>query len=652
MNQPQTSPYGSWKSPVTPAMTASGSITISQIRIDGEDIYWVENRPSEGGRSVVMRATGGEPEQITPPGYNVRTAVHEYGGGAYTVDHGTLYFSQFTDGRIYRQKPGAEPQPLTPAAAMRYADLTVDRRRNRLICIREDHTLSDLSPANTIVAVDLSSGEATELVAGADFYSALALSPDGAALAWINWDLPDMPWDGSELWTGTFGGDGTIAERERIGGSRTESITQPEWSPDGTLHFVSDRTGWWNIYRRSGGADQALWNTEAEFGDPLWTFRMSAYALLSPERIICRLKRNGVSSMAVLDIPAEEGRQIDLLPYTEFSEVRALGEKAVVLAGSPARGRAIIRIDPASGSFETVREVGMPAIGAGYISIPRSIEFPTEAGRTAHGFFYAPANSDFTAPQGELPPLMVISHGGPTGSTSTVFDPKIQYWTSRGIAVLDVNYGGSTGYGRAYRERLNGNWGVVDVDDCVNGALHMVREGKADRDRLIIRGGSAGGYTTLAALTFRDIFKAGASYYGISDLEALEEDSHKFESRYNNSLIGPYPEQRDLYRERSPIHFIDRISCPIILFQGLEDMVVPPNQAEMMFEGMKAKGLPVAYLPLAGEQHGFRKAENIIRTLEAEFYFYSRIFGFQPADRIEPVVIENLPEEMNAPQNP
>ncbi len=651
MNQPQTAPYGTWKSPVTPAMTASGSIAISQIRIDGEDIYWVENRPSEGGRSVVMRATGGEPEQITPPGYNVRTAVHEYGGGAYTVDRGTIYFSQFTDGRIYRQEPGAEPQPLTPAAPMRYADLTMDGRRNRLICVREDHTLSHLSPANTIVAVDLASGDATELVAGADFYSALALSPDGAALAWINWDLPDMPWDGSELWTGTFGDDGTIAERERIGGSRTESITQPEWSPDGTLHFVSDRTGWWNIYRRSGGADQALWNTEAEFGDPLWTFRMSTYAFLSEERIICRLKRNGVSSMAVLDTSQQEGRQIDLLPYTEFSEVRALGQRAVVLAGSPATGRAIIRIDPADGSFRTVREVGLPAIGAGYISIPRSIEYPTEDGRTAYGFFYAPANSDFIAPQGELPPLMVISHGGPTGSTSTIFDPKIQYWTSRGIAVLDVNYGGSTGYGRPYRERLNGNWGVVDVDDCVNGALHMVRQEKADRDRLIIRGGSAGGYTTLAALTFRDIFKAGASYYGISDLEALEEDSHKFESRYNNSLIGPYPEQRHLYRERSPIHFIDRISCPVILFQGLEDMVVPPNQAEMMFEGMKAKGLPVAYLPLAGEQHGFRKAENIIRTLEAEFYFYSRIFGFRPADPIEPVVIENLPQETNTPLN-
>lgn len=652
MNQPRTAPYGTWKSPVTPAMTASGSIAISQIRIDGEDIYWVENRPSEGGRSVVMRATENEPEQITPPGYNVRTAVHEYGGGAYTVDRGTVYFSQFTDGRIYRQERGAEPQPLTPAVPMRYADLTVDSRRNRLICVREDHTLSDLSPANTIVAVDLASGDITELVAGADFYSALALSPDGGTLAWINWDLPDMPWDGSELWTGTFGGDGTIAERERIGGSRTESITQPEWSPDGTLHFVSDRTGWWNIYRRSGGTDQALWDTEAEFGDPLWTFRMSAYAFLSPERIICRLKRNGVSSMAVLDTNQGEGRQIDLLPYTEFSEVRALGQKAVVLAGSPTKGRAIIRIDPAGGSFQTVREVGLPAIGGGYISVPQSIEFPTEDGRTAHAFFYAPTNSDFIAPQGELPPLMVISHGGPTGSTSTIFDPKIQYWTSRGIAVLDVNYGGSTGYGRAYRERLNGNWGVVDVDDCVNGALHMVRQGKADRDRLIIRGGSAGGYTTLAALTFRDIFKAGASYYGISDLEALEKDSHKFESRYNNSLIGPYPQQRDLYRERSPIHFIERISCPIILFQGLEDMVVPPNQAEMMFEGMKAKGLPVAYLPLAGEQHGFRKAENIIRTLEAEFYFYSRIFGFRPADPIEPVVIENLPEAMNTPQNP
>lgn len=644
MNQPQTAPYGSWKSPITSEMIVTASIGLGETAIDGERIYWIESRPSEGGRSVIMRQGENAPEQMTPAGFNVRTAVHEYGGGAFMVHEGIIYFSNFSDGRIYRQAPGADPEPLTAAVAMRYSDLVIDTGRNRLVCVREDHTESDLRPINSLVAIDLATGEQQSLVSGADFYAYPRLSPDGSQLAWISWNMPEMPWDGTELWTSRIVEDGTLLTASLIAGSRTESIFQPEWSPDGILHFVSDRTGWWNLYRLRGDSIEPLHPTEAEFGEPMWVFKSSTYVFESPERIVCKFKRNGRGYLATLDTRTRELTELDL-PFTDYRHhIDAMPGRVICGAASPTRPWSIISVDPATGAFEHIQQSSTLELDPGYLSIPGAIEFPSGGGAIAHAFFYPPANPEYTATQGEFPPLMVISHGGPTGSTATAFDLKIQYWTSRGIAVLDVNYGGSTGYGRAYRERLNGNWGVVDVEDCINGALYMADRGEIDRDRMMIRGGSAGGYTTLAALTFHTVFRAGASYYGVSDLEALEQDCHKFESQYNHSLLGPYPEARELYRQRSPIHFIDQLSCPIILFQGLEDKVVPANQAEMMFDAMKARGIPVAYLPFAGEQHGFRRAENIKRSLEAELYFYGRIFGFEPADVIEPVEIENLPE--------
>jgi dipeptidyl aminopeptidase/acylaminoacyl peptidase len=426
-----------------------------------------------------------------------------------------------------------------------------------------------------------------------------------------------------------------------VAGGEDESIFQPEWSPDGVLYFVSDRTGWWNLYRWHDGQVEPLVEIEAEFGLPQWVFGMSTYAFESAGRIICVYTQQGTWHLASLDTATGKLDPIET-PYTQLEELRAAPGRVVFLAGSPTEPVSIVQLDLATRQFEVLRRSSEMAIDPGYLSFPQEIEFPTEQGLTAHAFFYAPQNRDYVAPSGEWPPLLVIIHGGPTGATSSTLNLGIQYWTSRGMAVLDVNYGGSTGYGRAYRQRLNGQWGIVDVDDCVNGARYLVERGKVDGDRLAIRGGSAGGYTTLSVLAFRDLFKAGASYFGISDLEALAKDTHKFESRYLDRLVGPYPERRDLYRERSPIHFTHRLSCPMILFQGLEDKVVPPNQAETMFEAVRAKGLPVAYLPFEGEQHGFRRAENIKRALDAELYFYSRVFGFDLADPVEPVPIENL----------
>jgi dipeptidyl aminopeptidase/acylaminoacyl peptidase len=611
--------------------------------LDGTDVYWIESRPAEGGRHVIVRWTpDGQIADVTPPGFNARTRVHEYGGGAYVVTRGTVYFSHFADQRLYYQAPGAAPQPLTTATDMLYADAVLDQHRHRLLCVREDQTTHHRDTVNTLAALDLQGSDSGQvLVSGNDFYAAPRLSPDGTRLAWLTWNHPNMPWDGTELWVGEVRADGTIGQAERVAGGVSEAIFQPEWSPDGVLHFVSDRTGWWNLYRWHHGRSEALCDMHAEFGMPQWVFRMSTYAFASADCILCIYTQNGLWSLARLDIPTRRLTTIET-PYTTFASLRAGPARAVCIAGSPTVPLSVVQLDLATNTTTVLRRASTLDIDAGYVSVPRAMAFPTEHGRTAHGFFYAPRNRDFVAPENERPPLIVISHGGPTSATSTVLNLTIQYWTSRGFGVLDVNYGGSTGYGRAYRERLKGQWGVVDVDDCVNGARYLVERGEVDGNRLIIRGGSAGGYTTLAALTFRNVFQAGASYYGISDLEALERDCHKFESHYNHSLIGPYPEAADLYRQRSPIHFTDRLSCPIILFQGREDKVVPPNQAEMMFAAVRRKGLPVAYLLFDGEQHGLRRAENIKRALDAELYFYARVFGFPLADPVEPVEIANL----------
>ncbi|RMG56553.1 MAG: S9 family peptidase, partial [Acidobacteria bacterium] len=633
MTQPRVAPYGSWASPITTDLIVSETIGLEQILLDGDDIYWVEVRPAEGGRSVIVRRTpDGRTTDVTPPDMNARTRVHEYGGGAFAVADGAIVFSNFSDQRLYRQNDDARPRPLSSELGMRYADGVIDRRRNRMICVREDHTAGDREPVNALVSIDLDGdGEERMLASGHDFYSSPRLSPDGRRLAWLAWNHPNMPWDGTELWVGEVREDGMLGIRQCIAGGVNESIVQPEWSPDGTLYFVSDRTGWWNLYRWRDGRVEPMCEMEAEFGRPQWVFGMSTYGFVSDRQILCAYNERGLWRVAMLDTVTRELEPIQT-PYTDIWSLRARPGWAVFAASSPSRPAAIVRLDVKAGQLEILRRASRIDIDPGYISIPQPIAFPTERGLTAYGFFYPPRNRDYVGPPEERPPLLVKTHGGPTSAASTAFNLEIQYWTSRGLAVLDVNYGGSTGYGRAYRERLHGRWGLVDVDDCLNGARYLVERGWVDAERLGIRGGSAGGYTTLCALTFHDLFRVGASYYGVSDLEALAKETHKFESHYLDRLVGPYPERRDVYRARSPIHFTERLSCPVILFQGLDDRIVPPNQAERMVEALRKKGVPVAYVPFEGEQHGFRRAENIKRSLEAELYFYSRIFDFPLAD--------------------
>ena len=646
MSELKTAAYGSWKSPITSDLIVKESIGLGQVRMDGDDVYWIEMRPCEGGRQVIVRRTpDGLTSEVTPPGYNARTRVHEYGGGEYVAHHSTVYFSNFADQQLYRQAPNSDPQLISESnseSRLRYADFVVDENRNRLICVREDQRENDREAVNTVAAVSVSGGETQVLISGRDFYSSPRISPDGSRLAWLSWNHPNMPWDGCELWIGEFAVDGTIANQQLVAGGLRESIFQPEWSPDGTLYFVSDRSGWWNIYRAAGAASiECVCEMEAEFGAAQWIFGLSTYAFASADSIVCAFAERGIWHLGMIDTRSGTLERINA-PYTEISFVCAAPGWAVFRAGSPVEPLSIIEMDLASRKTRVFQRQSDIRIEPGYFSESKAVEFPTENGLTAHGFFYPAKNRDFAAPHGEKQPLLVKSHGGPTSATIAVLMLGIQYWTSRGIAVLDVNYGGSTGYGRAYRARLNDNWGIVDVDDCVNGARFLAASGDADPNRLMIDGGSAGGYTTLCALTFRDAFKAGASHYGVSDAEALAKETHKFESRYLDNLIGPYPERRDLYVQRSPIHFADRLSCPVIFFQGLEDKVVPPNQAEMMVEALRRKGVPVAYVAFEGEQHGFRRAENIKRSLDGELYFYSRVFGFELAEAVEPVLIENL----------
>ncbi|MFN2279370.1 MAG: prolyl oligopeptidase family serine peptidase [Candidatus Promineifilaceae bacterium] len=650
MSEKKIAPYGSWKSPITTDLIVAGTIRLGQLAVEGDTLYWAEGRPEEAGRNVIVRWTPeAGSEDMTPAPFDARTRVHEYGGGAFTVRDGVITFSNFADQRLYQQHRGSDPQPVTPEEKLRFADGVFDPSGSRYICVREDHRVEGQEPVNTIVSLALDGQDAgSVLLSGNDFYAAPRFSPDGKQLAWLTWNHPNMPWDGTELWVADFASDGMLANLQRVAGGEEESIFQPEWSPEGVLHFVSDRSGWWNLYRRRGGVDEALYPMEAEFGRPQWVFGMRTYAFAGADSILCRIEQNGISGLALLDTQQGQLTPLDL-PFTFVSALNVAGSHAYFIAGAPDLANSVVRLDlsqvdqPGS-TLEPVilRRSSSLEIDEAYLSRPQAIEFPTTGGLTAYAFLYPPTNGEYQGPEGELPPLIVESHGGPTSATINVLNVNKQYWTSRGFALLDVNYGGSTGYGRAYRRRLNGQWGIVDVEDCINGARYLAQQGLVDGDRLAVHGGSAGGYTTLCALAFHDEFDAGASYFGVSDIEVLMKDTHKFESRYDHSMIGPYPQSKQLYHDRSPIHFADQINCPLILFQGLDDPIVLANQAEMMFEAVKARGIPVAYLAYPGELHGFRQAKNIKRTLEGELYFYGRIFGFETADEIEPVEIENL----------
>jgi dipeptidyl aminopeptidase/acylaminoacyl peptidase len=639
--------FGTWPSPISADAVATQGIRFSNVAIDGQDIYWIEGRPQEGGRNVlVRRRAGGANEEVTPGTFNVRTRVHEYGGGACVVSGGVIYASNFADQRIYRidGSGSREPQPITPPGRWFYADATLDAKRRRLIAVREDHSDPGREPVTTLVSISIdgpaSSGEV--IASGFDFYSTPRLSPDASRLSWLAWRHPQMPWDGTELWVADVTGEGTLVHAMRVAGGNAESIYQPGWARGGELYFVSDRDGWWKLYRFGSTVPVVTGAPPgAEFGRPQWVFGAATWIPAGEGRLLVSYTHRGHWYLGLLDTTS--GVLAALADGLEPREwLAATDTHAVVVAGSASRPEAVVRVELATGAIETIKSASAVDVPRALLSVPESVEFPSSDGHTTHAFYYPPRNADYRAPDRERPPLILISHGGPTTATSATFDLRVQFWTSRGFAVADVNYGGSSGFGRVYRQRLNGRWGVLDVDDMVAAARFLVAAGKADANRLAIRGGSAGGYTTLAALTFRPgVFKAGASYYGVSDIEVLARDTHKFESRYLDTLIGPYPEARDLYRTRSPIHFVDRLSCSLILLQGLEDKVVPPNQSEMMAAAVRAKGLPVAYLAFEGEQHGFRKASTIVKSLEAELYFYGAVFGFTPPG-IPPIAIDNV----------
>ena len=670
-------PYGSWDSPITTELITAASVGLGEVFLDEEQIWWSELRPNEGAR-VALVADG--VERLAAP-WSARTRVHEYGGGAWWVDRGNLYFANWSDQRLYKvDAGGGEPRPLTMEppvpAGWRYADGRVSADGRWLVCVRETHPPDGGEAANEVVVIPADGGTPTVLVSGPDFVAAPRFSADGTRVCWLQWNHPDMPWDRTELWVARFG-DGMLRGARCVAGQElAEAIVQPEWGPDGLLYFCSDRSNWWNLYRLESADDGLpvgfpvpLTTLESDIALPAWIFGRSRYAFGSDgTSLVFAFGGGDHVHLGLLNLKDHSLREIETA-LASFEAVRVRsgpdGEEVVGVGAGFTSEPAVLAISLADGgtrlvraprhlgqmirTFQTVSDVEFDVNSDnmldGLVSVAESVRFPSAGGRGAHGWFYPPRNDRCTAPPGELPPLVVLSHGGPTSAANPAFSLGVQYWTTRGFAVLDVDYGGSTGYGRSYRKLLDGAWGVVDVEDCCAGAEWLAANGRCDPARMVIRGGSAGGFTTLAALAFRSTFRAGASHYGVADLEALATDTHKFESRYLDGLVGPYPEARSVYQARSPIHHTDGLDCPLILLQGSEDVIVPPTQSRAMAAALAAKGIPHAYIEFPGEQHGFRQAANIRRALEAELYFYSRVFGFDLAQPVDPVDIafaENL----------
>jgi len=626
MTGKRTGAFGSWNSPITADAVVREAVSLVEPRLDGDAIYWIEGRPREKGRNVVVRAAHGDIADVTPAPFDARSQVHSYGGGAYAVRDGTVYFVHFRDNQLYRQAPNRPPAKLTSSPACLFADICIDAERNRLIAVREERPDGDVVNAiNTLVAVDLATGTETTLDSGWDFYSSPALSPDGNRLAWLSWRHPYMPWISTYLHVADFDATGALSSnRNTIAGGEKVSIVQPQWSPDGRLFFLSDATDFWNLYRCNGSSAEAVLPREAEFGAPQWQFGASTYAFVSAETMIYSFTRNGMWFLGRLDLPTLTASDY-ASEFASIAWLRAAGKIVVMRCSTASSPPAIATLDIERGDVKPIQYSIPPASYEQfkpYFSVPQSIRFPTDGGETANGFFYAPHNPDWQAAASEKPPLIVKSHGGPTAATAAGLDLALQFWTSRGFAVLDVNYRGSSGFGRKYREKLYGQWGVADVADSIAGAKFLAGRGDADAGKLIVTGGSAGGYTTLCALTFHREFAAGASYYGVSDLVALATDTHKFESHYLDWLIEPYRPGSALYHERSPIHFAERLSAPVIFLHGEDDPVVPLNQAQMMFAALRARDIPTCLLVFQGEKHGFRQSEHIRRALESELLFY------------------------------
>ena len=633
------SPYGTWRSPIAAADLARSAISLNYVQVVGGAPHWVESRPTEAGRYVIVTPdrNGGIAER-TSADFNARTRVHEYGGRPYALAPREIYFSHFADQRLYVQRANETPVALTPEG-YRYADFQLVPSVERLLCVREDHT-GPGEPKNSVVALDIAPGAprgrpseraGTVLFSASDFVAYPRASPDGRRIAWIAWNHPDMPWDATTLYVADCTPHG-LDHVTAVAGGPAESVLEPRWDAEGALYFISDRSGWWNLYRLRGDRVEAVFSIEAELASPLWTLGQANYALGRGHAIV-RYSVDARDRLGVVDLTRGTLRPLEL-PFVGLWSVERLNDTtAVAIAASAVEEPAVVTVDLETGSHRVLRAPSELRVDSRYISLAEPIEYPTAGGRTAHAFYYPPANADCRAPAGEKPPLVVTVHGGPTSHSKPSFSLGTQYWTSRGFALLDVNYGGSSGYGRVYRERLEGNWGIVDVDDVVAGVRFLVDRGQVDGSRTAIRGGSAGGFTVLAALAFHDVFRAGANYYGVSDLEALARDTHKFESRYLDRLVAPLPQGRPIYEARAPILHLESFHAPLITFQGTEDRVVPPSQSRAIVAALQRKGVPVEYLEFDGEQHGFRRADSIVQSLKAELDFYGRVFGFTPAER-------------------
>ena len=638
-------PFVAWESPISASEIAAGGTSLQALSASGDSVYLIESRPSEMGRQVLLRLPSrGDFSECTPSNFNTRTRVHEYGGGEYWVHEGVIFAVSFNDQRVYRiDDEESEPVAITPrseiANSLRYANGTVSSDGSTIYCVQENH-LDPEHILNQIVCFPSDGSiDPRVIFSGTDFVSSPKISPDGLTLTWLSWDHPNMPWDGTQLHMAQINSDGGLSNRKLIAGGSEESITQPTWSPDGVLHFISDRSGWWNLYFFENEEITRLVELDADFAGPDWQFGFSSYDFMADSSVICTYKDRD------RDILIKVGRE-DSVPekiqndYSSISDVSVLNDVIYFIGSSPVVPAELVSISLAENTINTLRQSREATIDASFISEAEFIEFDTTESAKSFALFYPPKHAHSQGAPDEKPPLLVMSHGGPTSATSTSYNLAIQYWTSRGIAVVDVNYRGSSGFGRAYRNALRNQWGVFDTADCIAAARFLEQRGDVDGSRMAIRGGSAGGYTTLCALTFHDVFQAGASYYGVADAEILATETHKFESRYLDQLMGPYPAARDVYVSRSPIHYADQIRAAVIVFQGLEDQIVPPAQAELMVDGLVQNKLPHVYMTFRGEQHGFRQAANIIKTLESELSFYGQILGFSPPG-ISPIEIVN-----------
>jgi len=635
-----TRPFGAWKSPISGKSLVQSSLRLGQIQIDGDSVFWTEGRPAEKGRTALMEGCQRDIKEISTADLDVRTRAHEYGGGAFLCKGDRRFVVNNSDQQIYEIDDSGELQRITNMPSLRFADLEFDAKRELIIAVGEDHSDSE-NVENCLVSINLE-GENFQIVArGHDFYSNPQLGPDGKQLLFLTWDHPQMPWDGTQLHLADLDESGRVATSRIIAGDTNESIFQPLWDTDGSIYFVSDRENWWNIYRYDSSGVNCVLKREAEFGLPQWVFGMSKYAVINTGDIVAAYSDNSGSQLIRIDVRSGSYSTLKT-PYTDIDQVRGAGDLIAFLGYRDTQPGEVVAMKLDGSDPIALRKAAETDIGEDYISKARSIHFETAPGEETFAWFYPPKNPQYEAPQGDLPPLIVLSHGGPTANSSSGFSLAVQFWTTRGFAIVDVNYSGSTGFGRAYRERLKGEWGLRDVHDCTEAAIYLANEDLVDKNRLIIKGGSAGGYTTLAALTFRNVFKAGASYYGVGDLTLLAEDTHKFESRYMDSLVGPYPEQKQLYLDRSPLNYSDQLDCPVIFLQGLDDKVVPPNQAESMVAALKSNAIPVAYRAFEGESHGFRQASTVIQAIESEFYFYTRIFNIETEETLEPIEIFNL----------